>query len=120
MDFVISNAPARIIGMTRSVAWAVVHAGYTILEETSHFEDGQWFMRLQNPDADIPNDPFIYGHTGTVAATFAGNCPQAKNGPRWHVAWDPQAFDAAQWRQDTSATPCGTMPACSLRRCAKH
>lgn len=100
MDFVLSNAPARIVGMTRSVAWAILHANHALLEETSHFDNGQWHMRLQNSDADIPKDPFVYGHTGTVAATYAGNCPQAENGPKWRVAWDPRAFDAVQWSQD--------------------
>lgn len=99
MDFVLSNSPARIVGMTRPVAWAVLHAGYALLEETSHFEDGQWFMRLQNPDAEIPKNPFVYGHTGTVAATYAGNCPGAESGCGWRVAWDPLSFDAVQWSQ---------------------
>ena len=83
--------------MTRPMAWAIVDAGHALLEETSHFDQGQWFMQLQNPEAELPRDPFIYGHTGTVAATHAGNCPRASNGPAWHVAWDPQSFDAVHW-----------------------
>ena len=94
MDFVFSNSPQRTATMTRSMVWAALDEGHIIFEESSHFEDGSWRMTLQNPELTIPANPFVYGHTGTVAAVAGGAAPAG-----WHVAWDPQSFDALHWSQ---------------------
>lgn len=92
MQFVFSNAPARIAHMTRAVAWAALDAGHDIFEERTQFEKGHWQIELQNSAAEIPLNPFLYGHTGAVAAVANGFAP-----PSWHVAWDHVSFDAEQW-----------------------
>ncbi len=92
MDFVFSNAPSRIVAMTRPMAWAALDEGHAIFEERTRFEDGAWRMELQNPALEVPQDPFVYGHTGTVAAVTEGHAPKG-----WRVAWDPLSFDAQHW-----------------------
>lgn len=94
MHFVFSNSPTKIIAMTRPMAWAALNAGYDIAEECSSFDEHGWSVRLQNPEMDIPTNPFAYGHTGLVAAISAGRCPQ---GAGWHVAWNAQDFDTMEW-----------------------
>lgn len=78
--------------MTRPMAWAAIDAGHTVAEESSAFADGAWSTRLQNPELDVPGNPFVYGHTGLVGAVAAERCP-----PGWHVAWDAQSFDTMEW-----------------------
>ena len=58
----------------------------------TRFEDGAWRMELQNPALEVPKNPFVYGHTGTVGAIAGGNAPDG-----WRVAWDPLSFDALHW-----------------------
>ena len=82
MDFVFSNAPSRIVAMTRPMAWATLDEGHAIFEERTQFEDGAWRMELQNPALEVPKNPFVYGHTGTVEAIAGGNAPDG-----WRVAW---------------------------------
>lgn len=83
MDFVFSNAPSRIVAMTRPMEWAALDEGH---------EDGAWRMELQNPALEVPQDLFVYGHTGTVAAVTEGHAPKG-----WRLAWDPLSFDAQHW-----------------------
>ena len=49
-------------------------------------------MELQNPALEVPQDPFVYCHTGTVAAVTEGHAPKG-----WRVSWDPLSFDAQHW-----------------------
>ena len=47
MDFVFSNAPSRIVAMTRPMAWAALDEGHAIFEErglkTAH---GEWNFKI--------------------------------------------------------------------------
>ncbi len=65
--------------MTRPMAWAALDEGHAIFEERTRFEDGAWRMELQNPALEMPKDPFVYGHTGTVEA-IAGGMPRMAGG----------------------------------------
>ncbi len=49
-------------------------------------------MELQNPALEVPKNPFVYGHTGTVEAIAGGHAPDG-----WRAAWNPLSFDALHW-----------------------
>ena len=65
------------------MAWAALDEGHAIFEERTRFEDGAWRMELQNPALEVPKNPFVYGHTGTVEAIAGGNAPDGRMAGGW-------------------------------------
>jgi hypothetical protein len=98
MDFAFTTAPERVnASMCRPLAWQAQRLGHGVHALRLRFESGLWSASMEDPEAEFPADPFVYGHTGAVLAVSQGAVPG------WSTLWDPLQYDRELWIEKLGA-----------------
>jgi hypothetical protein len=92
MDFAFTTAPERVAAsMCRPMAWEAMRQGHKVHGLTFRQTPQGFAVFAENPGEPLPEDPFLYGHTGLVLAAAQGAVPG------WRVDWDPARYDRELW-----------------------